>query len=78
MAKRTTSGRNIGTGIMVGSGVLALGAWSPIAGVLALAVVLLLALTVAAVILTAARGRDRQQQRNSAVVLDRLLRAIFR
>lgn len=78
MVKRTTSRRNVGTGIAVGTGTLALGAWSPLAGVLVLGTVLLLALTVAVVVLTAARGRDRQQQRNSAAVLDRLLRAIFR
>lgn len=85
MVKRTTPGRNVGTGVAVGSGTLVLGsgtlvlgAWSPLAGVLVLGVVLLLALTVSVVVLTAARGRDRQQQRNSAAVLDRLLRAVFR
>jgi Flp pilus assembly protein TadB len=68
--------RKIGAGLAVGS--VALGAWSPVAGVLALGVVLVLAVTVVVVVLTAARGRDERQQRNSADVLDRLLRAVFR
>jgi CHASE1-domain containing sensor protein len=60
----------------VGSGTLALGAWSPVAGVLLLGVVALLGLTVAVVVLTAARSSDRRKQRNSAAVLDTLLRAV--
>ena len=76
MAKRISSGRNVGTGVVVSSGTLALGAWSPMVGVLVLGVVMLLALTVAVVVLTAARSSDRRKQRNSATVLDSLLRAI--
>jgi ABC-type transport system involved in cytochrome bd biosynthesis fused ATPase/permease subunit len=78
MVKRTTTGRYVGTGILVSGGTLALGAWSPLAGVLLIGVVLLLALTAAVVVLTAARGRDRRRQQNSAAVLDRLLCAICR
>jgi ABC-type transport system involved in cytochrome bd biosynthesis fused ATPase/permease subunit len=64
----------VGTGAALGGGTLALSAWSPLAAVLVGGVLLVLALTVAVVVLTAARGRDHRQQRNSAAVLDRLLR----
>jgi CHASE1-domain containing sensor protein len=69
MAKR----RNVGTGVAV-SGALAVSAWSPMTGILVAGVLLVLAVTAAVVVLTAARGRDRRQQKNSADVLDRLLR----
>jgi hypothetical protein len=75
MAKRTHPGRNVGAGVVV-SGILALGTWSPLACALVLGVVMVLALTVAVVVLTAARSSDRRKQRNSAAVLDSLLRAI--
>jgi hypothetical protein len=78
MAKRTHRKRNAGTGFLVGGGTLAAGAWSPIAKEVILGVVLLLTLTVAVVVLTAARGSDRRQQRNSAAVLNSLLRVIRR
>ena len=73
MAKRAYSGRSVGTGVVVGGGTLALGAWSPMAGAAVLCVAILLALTVAVVVLTAARSSDRQKQLNSAAVLDSLL-----
>lgn len=76
MAKRTYSRRNVSTGVVVGGGTLAVGAWSPVAGAVVLSVVMLLALTVAVVVLTAARSSDRRKQRNSAAVLDSLLRVI--
>jgi hypothetical protein len=76
MAKRTYSGRNVGTGVVVGGGTLAVGVWSPMAGAVVLGVAVLLAVTVAVVVLTAARSSDRRKQRNSAAVLDSLLRAI--
>jgi hypothetical protein len=76
LAKRTYSGRNMGTGIAVGGGTLALGAWSPVADLAVMSVAILLALTVVVVVLTAARSHDKRRQRNSAAVLDSLLRLI--
>jgi hypothetical protein len=76
MAKRAHSGRNVGSGVVVGGGTLALGAWSPVACALVLGVVLVLALTVSVVVLTAAWSSDRRKQRNSAAVLDSLLRVL--
>jgi hypothetical protein len=76
MAKRTSSGRKIGTGVVAGIGSLALGGRSIVVDVLFLGVVMVLALTVAVVVLTAARSSDRRKQRNSATVLDSLLRTI--
>lgn len=70
--------KKIGGTVAGGGAVVALGAWLPWVAVLAVGVVLLLALTVTIVVLTAARGRDERQQRNSAAVLDRLLGAAFR
>jgi len=57
---------------------VAVSTWVPWVAVLALGAVLLLTATVMVVVLTAARGRDERQQRNSARVLDRLLNAIGR
>jgi hypothetical protein len=76
MAKRTYSGRGVGLGVVLGGGTLAVGAWSPVAVGAVLAVITLLALTVAVVVLTAARSSDRRKQRNSAAVLDTLARVI--
>lgn len=78
MARRTHSGRGVGTGVVLGGGTLAVGAWSPVAAVAVLSVAVLLALTVAVVVLTAARSSDRRKQRNSAAVLDSLVRLIRR
>jgi hypothetical protein len=77
VAKRTYAGRSVGTSVVVGGGTLAVGAWSPVAGAAVLSVAILLALTVAVVVLTAARSSDRRKQRNSAAVLDSLVR-LFR
>lgn len=78
MVKQATSAWNGGTGIAVGgTGTLVLSTCSPLAGVLVVGVVLLLALTVSVVVLTAARGRDQWQQCNSAAVLDLLMHVIF-
>jgi hypothetical protein len=77
MAKRTSSaGQKIGTGVAVGVGSLALGGRSNVVDALVLGVVMVLALTVAVVVLTAARSSDRRKQRNSATVLNNLLRTI--
>jgi hypothetical protein len=78
MAKRTYSGRKVGTGIVVGGGTLAVSASSPAIGVAVISVAILLALTVVVVVLTAARSPDRRRQRNSAAVLDSLLGLISR
>ena len=78
LAKRTYSGRNVGTGIVLSGGAAAVGAWSPVAGVAVISVAILLALTVVIVVLTAARSPDQGRQRNSAAVLDSLLRLVSR
>ncbi len=66
------------SGIVVVVLPVAVSTWVPWVAVLALGAVLLLTATVMVVVLTAARGRDERQQRNSASVLDRLLNAIGR
>jgi CHASE1-domain containing sensor protein len=66
------------SGIVAGSGTIAISAWLPWVAVLVLGVVLLLTVMVTVVVLTAARGRDVRQQHNSTIVLDRLLAATFR
>jgi hypothetical protein len=61
---------------VLGGGTLVLGVWSPVAAAVVLGVAMVLAVTVAVVVLTAARSGDRRKQRNSKAVLDSLLRAI--
>lgn len=65
-----------------GGGLAAAAAWGramPLVAWVAVAVVILVFVGIAAVVvLTAARGRDPRQQRNSAAVLDRLLAAARR
>jgi len=58
MAKRTYARRSVGTSVVVGGGTFAVGAWSPIAGAAVLGVAILLALTVAVVVLD---GRPKLQ-----------------
>jgi hypothetical protein len=78
MTKRSSARRNVGTGIVLGSGTLVLGVWSPVAVAVVLTVAVVLAVPVAVVVLTAARSGDRQKQRNAKAVLDSLLRVIRR
>lgn len=78
MAKRRKFGSTVGTGTALGGSTLALCAESRLAALLILGMVLVLTIAVVVVVLTAARGRDLRQQRNSAAVLDRLLRTVGR